>query len=172
MWLENNISSEKIEPPVTSEYTEVFGEKDSEQKEVKRKKSKSQEKYKKTDDDTKHRKSKKSKSKKEKKSADYEETAGISTPSKEIIPDLRYNFDNSEESTTLVQPLTSYEELAKNKMVSIVYELKQIPHESNKLVASILITNNCQKLIKELVFDVSDTPSLRLMRNVSWIKQF
>ncbi|XP_031845956.1 adaptor-related protein complex 3, delta 1 subunit-like garnet isoform X2 [Nomia melanderi] len=166
MWLENNISSEKIQPPVTSEYTEVFSEKDSEQKEVKRKKSKSQEKYKKTDDDTKHRKSKKSKSKKEKKSSDYEETAGISTPSKEIIPDLRYNFNNSEESTTLVQPLTSYEELAKNKMLSIMYELKQIPHESNKLVASILITNNCQKFIKELVFDVSDTPSLRLMRNL------
>lgn len=101
-----------------------------------------------------------------KKSSDYEETAGISTPSKEILPDLRYNFTNSEDNTIL-EPLTSYEELANNKILSIMYKLKQIPHESNKLIASILITNNCQKPVKELVFDVPDTSSLRLMRNVS-----
>lgn len=168
MWLENNTSSENIQPPVTNEYSEVFSEKESEWKDTKRKKSKSQEKYKKTDENSKHRKSKKSKSKKEssKKSSDYEETAGISTPSKEILPDLRYNFTNSEDNTIL-EPLTSYEELANNKILSIMYKLKQIPHESNKLIASILITNNCQKPVKELVFDVPDTSFLRLMRNVS-----
>lgn len=168
MWLENNTSSENIQPPVTNEYSEVLSEKESEWKDTKRKKSKSQEKYKKTDENSKHRKSKKSKSKKEssKKSSDYEETAGISTPSKEILPDLRYNFTNSEDNTIL-EPLTSYEELANNKILSIMYKLKQIPHESNKLIASILITNNCQKPVKELVFDVPDTSSLRLMRNVS-----
>ncbi|XP_006618193.1 AP-3 complex subunit delta-1 [Apis dorsata] len=166
MWLENNTSSENIQPPVTNEYSEVLSEKESEWKDTKRKKSKSQEKYKKTDENSKHRKSKKSKSKKEssKKSSDYEETAGISTPSKEILPDLRYNFTNSEDNTIL-EPLTSYEELANNKILSIMYKLKQIPHESNKLIASILITNNCQKPVKELVFDVPDTSSLRLMRN-------
>uniref|UniRef100_V9II65 AP-3 complex subunit delta-1 n=1 Tax=Apis cerana TaxID=7461 RepID=V9II65_APICE len=166
MWLENNTSSENIQPPVTNEYSEVFSEKESEWKDIKRKKSKSQEKYKKTDENSKHRKSKKSKIKKEssKKSSDYEETAGISTPSKEILPDLRYNFTNSEDNTIL-EPLTSYEELANNKILSIMYKLKQIPHESNKLIASILITNNCQKPVKELVFDIPDTSSLRLMRN-------
>ncbi|XP_054014848.1 AP-3 complex subunit delta-1 isoform X2 [Hylaeus anthracinus] len=167
MWLENNISSEKSQTTDINEYTEVFGEKDSEQRDVKRKKSKHQEKHKKAhDDDSKHRKSKKSKSKRDKKSSDYEETAGISTPSKEILPDLRYNFSNSEENTTLLQQLTSYEELVKNKILSIMYELKHIPHESNKLLASILIKNNCQQLVKELVFDVLDTSSLKLMRNL------
>ncbi|XP_068968798.1 AP-3 complex subunit delta-1 [Bombus flavifrons] len=167
MWLENNTSTGNIQPPVANEYTEVFSEKESEWKDAKRKKSKSQEKHKKTDEDSKHRKSKRSKIKKEslKKSSDYEETAGISTPSKEILPDLRYNFSLSEDNTIL-EPVTSYEELAKNKVLSIAYELKQVPHESNKLVASILITNNCQKLVKELVFDVPDTSSLRLMRNI------
>ncbi|KAK1131743.1 hypothetical protein K0M31_015903 [Melipona bicolor] len=167
MWLENNTSTENTQPPVTNEYTEVFSKKESEWKDNKRKKSKNHEKHKKTDEDSKHRKSKKSKSKKEslKKSSDYEETAGISTPSKEILPDLRYNFANSE-NNTILEPVTSYEELAKNKVLSITYELKQIPHESNKLVASILITNNCQNLVKELVFDVPDTSSLRLMRNI------
>lgn len=167
MWLENNTSTENTQPPITNEYTEVFSKKESEWKDNKRKKSKNHEKHKKTDEDLKHRKSKKSKSKKEslKKSSDYEETAGISTPSKEILPDLRYNFANSE-NNTILEPVTSYEELAKNKVLSITYELKQIPHESNKLVASILITNNCQNLVKELVFDVPDTSSLRLMRNI------
>lgn len=169
MWLENNTTSDKMQPPVANEYTEVFSEKESERKVVKHKKSKTQEKHKKTDEDSKYRKLKKSKSKKKstKKSSDYEETAGISTPSKEILPDLRYNFTNSEDSTTLVQPVTSYEELAKNKVLSITYELKQVPDESTKLVATILITNNCQKLIKELVFDVPDTSTLKLIRNVS-----
>lgn len=166
MWLENNMSPEKIQLAVTSEYTEVFGEENSQRRDAKRKKSKNQEKHKKADDDLKYRKSKKTKSKKEKKSSDYEETGGISTPSKEILPDLRYNFMNSEDNTSLVQPVTSYEELAKNKVLSITYELKQISDETNKLVASILITNNSQKLVKELVFDVPDTPALRLMRNL------
>lgn len=167
MWLENNMSPEKIQLADTSEYTEVFGKENSQRRDAKRKKSKNQEKHKKAEDDMKYRKSKKTKSKKEKKSSDYEETGGISTPSKEILPDLRYNFMNSEDNTSLVQPVTSYEELAKNKVLSITYELKQISDETNKLVASILITNNSQKLVKELVFDVPDTAALRLMRNVS-----
>ncbi|KAG7209490.1 hypothetical protein KM043_015576 [Ampulex compressa] len=162
LWLENNTGLEKIQSTLSNEYTEVFNEKSTEQKEGKRKKSKSQEKHKKmSEEDSKHRKSKKSKTKKEKKSSDYEETAGISTPSKEILPDLKGDFV-SEENTVLVQ---SYEELAKNKVLSMTYEIKQIPDESNKLEALILIRNTGQKLMKELVFDVSDTSSLRLIRN-------
>ncbi|CAK9814852.1 AP-3 complex subunit delta-1 [Anthophora quadrimaculata] len=158
MWLVNDTEG-KVQPFVADEY-EVFNEKEPERKDTKRKKSKSEEKCKKTDEDSKHRKLRKSKSKKEstKKSSDYEETAGISTPSKEILP-------YSENSISLVQPLTSYEGLAKNKMLSMMYELKHIPHQSNKLIASILITNNCQFLIQDLMFDVPDTSSHRLMRN-------
>ncbi|XP_033322431.1 adaptor-related protein complex 3, delta 1 subunit-like garnet isoform X1 [Megalopta genalis] len=164
MWLENNISTEKIQSPVTNEYTQVFGEKDADPKNTKRKKSKSQEKYKKSEDGSKHRKSKKTKSKKEKKSLDYDDTAGISTPSKEILPDLTSSFNN-DDGTVLVQPLTLYEELAKDEALTMMYDLKQIPHESTKLMASILITNYSQKVVKDLVFNVPDTPSLKLIRN-------
>ncbi|XP_078041110.1 adaptor-related protein complex 3, delta 1 subunit-like garnet [Augochlora pura] len=164
MWLENNISSEKIQSPVTDEYTQVFGEKDADPKNTKRKKSKSQEKYKKSEDHSKHRKSKKAKSKKEKKSLDYDNTAGISTPSKEILPDLTSSFSN-DDGTALVQPLNLYEVLAKDEVLTITYDLKQIPHESTKLIASILITNYSQKVVKDLVFNVPDTPSLKLIRN-------
>ncbi|XP_076636693.1 adaptor-related protein complex 3, delta 1 subunit-like garnet isoform X2 [Colletes latitarsis] len=166
MWLENNIPSENTQSSVINEYTQVFGDKESEQKDVKHKKSKSQKKHKKTDDDTKHRKSKKSKSKRDKKSSDYEETAGISTPSKEILPDLRYSFTNSEEKKPFTEFLNPYEELAKNKVISMMYRLEHIPHESNKLLATVIIINHCENPVKELVFDVLDTSSLRLMRNV------
>lgn len=164
MWLETNSSPEKVQCPSIGEYIEVCSEL---QKESKRKKSKSQNKHKKSnEEDAKHRKSKKSKNKKENKSLDYEETAGISTPSKEILPELK-NDINSEYNAITVQQEVSYEELAKNKVISMTYELRQIPHDSDKIVVSICITNIGQPLVKELVFDVPDTSSLKLVRNVS-----
>lgn len=164
MWLEDNPSSEKVQSPAIGEYTEVSSEP---QKDSKRKKSKSQDKHKKSnEDDGKHRKSKKSKSKKGNKPLDYEETAGISTPSKEILPDLKDDITSTECNANSVQQNTTYEELAKNKVISMTYDLKQIAHESNKVVISIRITNTSETLVKELVFDVSDTTSLKLVRNV------
>ncbi|EFN83215.1 AP-3 complex subunit delta-1 [Harpegnathos saltator] len=163
LWLENNPSPEKTESPVIGEYTEVSSEP---QKESKRKKSKSQDKHKKSnEDDVKHRKSKKSKSKKENKSLGYEETAGISTPSKEILPDLKNDIASNEYNANPVKQNVSYEELAKNKVISMAYELKQIPHESSKVIVSIRITNIGQTLVRELVFDVPDTSSFKLVRN-------
>lgn len=153
-----------MQSPAIGEYIEVSSES---QKDSKRKKSKSQNKHKKSnEEDTKHRKSKKSKSKKENKSLDYEETAGISTPSKEILPEFNNDVINSEYNAITVQQ-DLYEELAKNKVISMRYELRQIPHDSSKVIVSICITNISQSLVKELVFDVPDTSSLKLVRNVS-----
>ncbi|XP_020292547.1 AP-3 complex subunit delta-1 isoform X2 [Pseudomyrmex gracilis] len=165
LWLETN-SPEKVQSPALGGYTEMSNES---QKESKRKKSKSQkeDKHKKsTEEDSKHRKSKKSKSKKEKKLLGYEETAGISTPSKEILPELKDDIiPNSEINTNSVQQSVAYEELAKNKIISMTYELRQIPHDSNQITVSINITNLGQSLVREFVFDISDTLSLKLLRN-------
>lgn len=164
LWLEDNPSPEKVQSPAIGEYTEVSSEP---RKDSKRKKSKSQDKHKKSnEDDVKHRKSKKSKSKKGNKPLDYEETAGISTPSKEILPELKDDITSTECNANSVQQNTTYEELAKNKVISMTYDLKQIAHESNKIVISIRITNTSETLVRELVFDVSDTTSLKLVRNV------
>jgi len=165
LWLETNSSPEKVQSPVVGEYIEMSSES---QKDSRRKKLKSQNKHKKSnEEDVKHRKSKKSKSKKENKSLDYEETAGISTPSKEILPEINNDITNAEYNVITVQKDISYEELAKNKVISMRYELRQIPHESSKIIVSICITNIGQPLVKELVFDVPDTSSLKLVRNVS-----
>jgi len=163
MWLENNL--EKVQSPAINEYTEMTNES---QRDIKRKKSKSQDKHKKSnEEDAKHRKSKKSKSKKEDKSLYYEETAGISTPSKEILPELKNDIADTEYNMNSVQQNTVYEELAKNKIISMTYELRHTPHDSNKIIVSICITNIGQPLVKELIFDVPDTSSLKLVRNVS-----
>ncbi|XP_070155336.1 AP-3 complex subunit delta-1 isoform X2 [Polyergus mexicanus] len=163
LWLESNSSPEKVQSPDVGGYTEVSNEL---QKDSKRKKTKSQNKHKKSNEgDAKHRKSKKSKSKKENKSLDYEETAGISTPSKEILPELKSDITNSEYNTNSVQQNMFYEELAKNKVISMTYELRQIPHDTSKVIVSICITNIGQPLVKELVFDVPDTSLLKLVRN-------
>lgn len=160
-WLETNSSPEKVQSPPIGEYIEVSSEP---QKDSKRKKSKSQNKHKKSNEDAKHRKSKKSKSKKENKSLDYEETAGISTPSKEILPELKNDIINSEYNVITAQQ-DENEELAKNKVISMMYGLRQIPHDSNKIIVSICITNISQSLVKELILDVPDTSSLKLVRN-------
>ncbi|XP_050465934.1 AP-3 complex subunit delta-1 [Cataglyphis hispanica] len=163
LWLESNSSPEKVQSPDIGGYTEVSNEL---QKDSKHKKSKSQSKHKKSNEgDAKHRKSKKSKNKKENKSLDYEETAGISTPSKEILPELKSDITNSEYNVNSVQQNMSYEELAKNKIISMTYELRQIPHDPSKVIVSICITNIGQPLVKELVFDIPDTSLLKLVRN-------
>jgi mannitol-specific phosphotransferase system IIBC component len=163
MWLESNL--EKVQSPAINEYTEMTNEP---QKDIKRKKSKNQDKHKKSnEEDAKHRKLKKSKSKKENKSLYYEETAGISTPSKEILPELKNDITDTEYNMNSVQQNTLCEELAKNKIISMTYELRNTPHDSNKIIVSICITNIGQPLVKELIFDVPDTSSLKLVRNVS-----
>ncbi|KAF7411290.1 hypothetical protein HZH66_000186 [Vespula vulgaris] len=165
MWLEDN--TEEAGSSSMQDYAEVNSKKSVDmRKDTKRKKSKSQERHKKIkEDDTKHKKSKKSKSKKEKKSSDYEETAGISTPSKEILPELRNDLVITENSLNSIQPLIVYEELSKNKTISMMYELKQIADDTSKIIVSILITNIDQKLVKEIRFDITDTSTLKLMKN-------
>jgi hypothetical protein len=50
--------------------------------------------------------------------------------------------------------------------VSQMYETRLLPHESDQIVVSILLTNQSSSLIKELVFSMCDTPAVRLLRAV------
>ncbi|XP_012280988.1 AP-3 complex subunit delta-1 [Orussus abietinus] len=171
LWLGSDTSPEKTRPLGAGDYSEVISEVDVKKpKKDENKRSKTREKQKKeVDDTTKHRKrAKKSKEKKDKKSTGYEETAGISTPSKEIIPSLN-NEANENENTPAVscpiQSMSTFEELAKDKTIKVLYELKQLPHETDRVVLSILVTNVGQTLVKEMDFNVSDSTTLRLIRN-------
>ncbi|CAK9807259.1 AP-3 complex subunit delta-1 [Anthophora plagiata] len=155
MWLVNDIE-EKVQPSVADEY-EVFNEKEPKRKDTKRKKSKSEEKCKKTDEDSKHRKLRKSKSKKEptKKSSDYEETAGISTPSKEILP---YSENSISLDLMFDVPDTSSHRLMRNAGdnlgVKLPFELP--PNTSKETEFTILISDVtfAQKLRGTLTYTV------------------
>lgn len=166
LWLIDETCAEKGKSSI-GEYTEVFGDKDLEShKSSKHKKSKSSEKSKKDFDQDSKVRVKKAKSKKDKKSLGYEETAGISTPSKEILP----NSDNDHNGPiTLARSLySSQKELAKDKTVTIMYDIKQFPHETDKLLVSLEVSNVSDNLLKELIVDVTETSTLRVVRNVSF----
>jgi hypothetical protein len=47
-----------------------------------------------------------------------------------------------------------------------MYETRLLPHESEQIVVSFLLTNQSSSLIKELVFSMCDTPAVRLLRAV------
>ncbi|XP_024945081.1 AP-3 complex subunit delta-1 isoform X2 [Cephus cinctus] len=169
LWLASDTSPEKVRDSGAGDYVEVpEATTTKSEKSKKTKKSKSRDKQKKgnNEEDSKHRKKlKKSKDRSTKKSSGYEETAGISTPSKEILPNLNNDSNGSEVGTTAGQGMSMYEELVKDKTIKLMYELKQLPHETDRLIASIMLINDGEHLVKEMDFDVSDTSTLKLVRS-------
>lgn len=111
------------------------------------------------------KKTKKSKSKKSKENKDYEETAGISTPSKEILPSRDLNFDI--ENNVPDQLPTSSKELAKDKTVKVLYEIKQLEYDTSKIILLLSFINLSENVLKELIFNVMDSLALQLERRVS-----
>jgi hypothetical protein len=47
-----------------------------------------------------------------------------------------------------------------------MYETRLLPHESDQITVSILLTNQSSSVIKELVFSMCDTPAVSLLRAV------
>jgi hypothetical protein len=107
-------------------------------------------------------KTKKIKNKKNKENHDYEETAGISTPSKEILPsrDLYMEVNASTR-------LSASKELAHDKTIKVLYEIKLLEYHTNKIILLISFINKSESIIKELVFNIMDTSTLQLERRVS-----
>ncbi|KAH0535660.1 AP-3 complex subunit delta-1 isoform X2 [Cotesia glomerata] len=124
-------------------------------------------KAKKKDAEDSRRRKKKHEGKKQKPSG-YEETAGISTPSKEILPGLASNCDEIGvgNDSGNVYEFQGYLELASNDKVKMTYELKQLPHEVGRIIAVVTLSNCGNKLLKELDLDVSDASSLKLVRSL------
>jgi hypothetical protein len=47
-----------------------------------------------------------------------------------------------------------------------MYETRLLPHESDQIVVSFLLTNQSSSFIKEVVFSMCDTPAVSLLRAV------
>ena len=141
-------------------------EKEIESKKTKRKKEKKEKKEKEDNENYEKigKKTKKTKSKKTKENQEYEETAGISTPSKEVLPSRDLNFDTV--TNVPIQLPTSLKELAQDKTVKMLYEIKQLEHDTSKIILIISFINKSENVLKELIFNVLDSPALKLERRV------
>lgn len=83
------------------------------------------------------------------------------------MPSKDLNFNT--ESNVSNQPLVSHKELAQDKTVEVLYEIKQFEHDTSKIILLVSFTNKSQDIVKELVFNVLDTTTLQLERRVSHI---
>ena len=63
-------------------------------------------------------------------------------------------------------PPTPYKKLAHDKTVKMLYEIKHLEEDTNKIILLILFVNRTESLIKELIFNVIDTATLQLERRV------
>ncbi|XP_008558668.1 AP-3 complex subunit delta-1 [Microplitis demolitor] len=166
LWLGNDVLNDKE----NSGNENVNRQNDVDESKSKSKRSKSKKK-KDTEESTRRRKKKHSDSKKHDKPSGYEETAGISTPSKEILPGLRSNCDDNDASANQnelsdTSDYPEYLQLAVNDKIKMTYELKQLPHEVGKIIAVVILMNTGNKVLKELDLDVSDASALKLVRSL------
>ncbi|XP_014232130.1 AP-3 complex subunit delta-1 [Trichogramma pretiosum] len=158
-----NVSDLKIEDE--TETVVIKDENPSDNKKLKSKKEKSSKtKGDKINDEKLKKKTKKSKIKKTLDNQDYEETAGISTPSKEVLPSRDLDF--SIETRNSNGSPTTQKELAHNKTIKMFYEIKHLDQDTNKIILLISFINRTNNLIKELVFNVLDSTTLQMERRV------
>lgn len=91
----------------------------------------------------------------------YEEAAGISTPSKEV---LNFAEKNRRASSVTAPPISAYSKLAVNKTLQLTHEVRPVGLESNQIIVSVIFNNLSAQLVKELDFNVSDSASIKLMK--------
>lgn len=105
------------------------------------------------------KKEKKKKNEEQKNRSEYEEAEGVATPSKEYLPP-------SQETLMEVQhpPMSTYQLLATNGNLKMVYETRVSHQRSDQIVVSVIFTNLSSNHIKDIEFNVLDTLNTRLIR--------
>ncbi|KAL4235570.1 AP-3 complex subunit delta-1 [Mactra antiquata] len=117
---------------------------------------------------SKKKKKKEKREKKEKKSkkmlttpADgYEETGGITTPSKERVSPSQL------ETPVNTKPMSSYKHLAENSTLKLTCETRVNVQRTDQIVLSVVFTNLTQSNINNLEFNVMDTMNTKLIRGM------
>lgn len=115
--------------------------------------------HKKKEKKTKKEKKEKRPAEKVKDKSEYEEALGISTPSKEQLVPVAQT-----PATPSSMPVSCYQLLAEDKNLRMMYETRTIPGSTQQIVLSVVFTNTCSSLIKELDFNVLDTAYVQLNR--------
>ncbi|XP_063231721.1 AP-3 complex subunit delta-1 isoform X2 [Bacillus rossius redtenbacheri] len=97
----------------------------------------------------------------------YEEAAGISTPSKEVIGEGLLDGTPAPGGPSQPSAAATYARLAGDKTLELMFEPRLLPLETDQIVISVYISNLSTSLVKELDFMVSDTPTVKLVRGGS-----
>lgn len=93
---------------------------------------------------------------------EYEETPGITTPSKEP------NFTAAETPMTpsMPQPASNFKPLAEDKNIKLTYEVRTLPMVRDQVVVSVIFTNQSPFQLKEMELNILDTLNTKMLRGV------
>lgn len=93
---------------------------------------------------------------------EYEETPGITTPSKEP----NFNTAQTPMTPSMPPPASNYRPLADDKNIKLTYEVRTLPMVRDQVVVSVIFTNQSTFQIKEMELNILDTLNTKMMRGV------
>ncbi|XP_075527426.1 adaptor-related protein complex 3, delta 1 subunit-like garnet isoform X2 [Dermacentor variabilis] len=94
---------------------------------------------------------------------EYEETPGITTPSKEP----GFSAAQTPMTPSMPPPASSYKPLAEDKNIKLTYEVRTLPMVRDQVVVSVIFTNQSAFQLKEMELNILDTLNTKMLRGVS-----
>ncbi|XP_049515272.1 AP-3 complex subunit delta-1-like isoform X2 [Dermacentor silvarum] len=93
---------------------------------------------------------------------EYEETPGITTPSKEP----GFSAAQTPMTPSMPQPASNYKPLAEDKNIKLTYEVRTLPMVRDQVVVSVIFTNQSPFQLKEMELNILDTLNTKMLRGV------
>ncbi|KAH9366489.1 hypothetical protein HPB48_020876 [Haemaphysalis longicornis] len=93
---------------------------------------------------------------------EYEETPGITTPSKEP----GFSAAQTPMTPCMPPPASNYKLLADDKNIKLMYEVRTLPMVRNQVLVSVIFTNQSPFQLKEMELNILDTLNTKMLRGV------
>lgn len=93
---------------------------------------------------------------------EYEETPGITTPSKEP----GFSAAQTPMTPCMPPPASNYKLLADDKNIKLTYEVRTLPMVRNQVLVSVIFTNQSPFQLKEMELNILDTLNTKMLRGV------
>uniref|UniRef100_A0A224YTA0 AP-3 complex subunit delta-1 n=1 Tax=Rhipicephalus zambeziensis TaxID=60191 RepID=A0A224YTA0_9ACAR len=93
---------------------------------------------------------------------EYEETPGITTPSKEPS----FSAAQTPMTPSMPPPASNYKLLAEDKNIKLTYEVRTLPMVRDQVLVSVIFTNQSPYQLKEMELNILDTLNTKMLRGV------
>uniref|UniRef100_A0A131Z4Y6 AP-3 complex subunit delta-1 n=1 Tax=Rhipicephalus appendiculatus TaxID=34631 RepID=A0A131Z4Y6_RHIAP len=93
---------------------------------------------------------------------EYEETPGITTPSKEPS----FSATQTPMTPSMPPPASNYKLLAEDKNIKLTYEVRTLPMVRDQVLVSVIFTNQSPYQLKEMELNILDTLNTKMLRGV------